>query len=136
MVRAPVVTPKSPAAETVALTVNAADGAGVAVIVKLTLSPSLPPAELVMFTCGVTTLGSSFLIVTVCEPGLPLEYEPYSLVVFGAIVKVTQPSASYLSLERVGSDTVVLAPEMVTSLNWNLSRPGSMNCCCALVVSR
>ena len=60
-VREPVVTPKSPPAVTVTLTVSGADGAGVAESVKVTFPPSSPPAVPLMFTSGA---GGSSLSAT------------------------------------------------------------------------
>ena len=54
--------PKSPVVATVTLTGSAAGGAGLALMVKLTDSPSLPPSEPVMLTTG---RGASSLSATV-----------------------------------------------------------------------
>ena len=48
----PVLTPKSPPAATVTGTARSDAGAGVAVRVNVTFSPSLPPCDAVMFTSG------------------------------------------------------------------------------------
>ena len=61
----PVLTPKSPLAATVTSTARSDVGAGAAVRVNVTFSPSLPPRDAVMFTSGAG--GGSSLSATPTE---------------------------------------------------------------------
>ena len=74
-VRDPVLTPKSPSAVTVTLTVSGADGAGDANSVKVASWPSSPLVAPLMFTSGRTAS------VTVKRIGIVVEPAPLSVAV-------------------------------------------------------